>query len=239
MDPYAAVAPDPRLRAVPPAVAVGADDAAVLVALLPRGRVTSSSRPRARRLGAAEAELVALMPGLRHLSVLSSMTRAVADVATARDAIRLLGPRPDHEVVDASRAVLAAAESNASEGRSRRRRRWRRAGRWCGWRRSTRRTAPCCADAEGKLERGVPDGDAREGHPRGEQGGRGGEGGVRGGSGRGGGAGAQGGGGGEARWSGCASPIRQLRLLPEPVGRIRGLLALDVSRNQLKVRASS
>jgi hypothetical protein len=31
---------------------------------------------------------------------------------------------------------------------------------------------------------------------------------------------------------------RQLRLLPEPVGRIRGLLALDVSRNQLKVRDS-
>jgi hypothetical protein len=32
---------------------------------------------------------------------------------------------------------------------------------------------------------------------------------------------------------------RQLRLLPKPVVRICGLLALDVSRDQLKVRYSS
>ncbi|RLN04389.1 plant intracellular Ras-group-related LRR protein 3-like [Panicum miliaceum] len=46
------------------------------------------------------------MPGLRRPPVL----RAVADVSAARSALRALGPRPDHELADSSRAVAAAAE---------------------------------------------------------------------------------------------------------------------------------
>ena len=74
----------------------------------PRERDLEQPSPRTPA-GAAEIDLVGRMPGLRHPSVLSAMTRAVADVASARDAIRLLEPRPDHEQVDASRALLAAA----------------------------------------------------------------------------------------------------------------------------------
>ena len=66
-----------------------------------------SPSPRAPS-GPAEFELVERMPGLRHPSVLASMTRAVADITCARDAIRHLDPRPDHELVDSSRAFLRA-----------------------------------------------------------------------------------------------------------------------------------
>lgn len=64
-----------------------------------------SPSPRAPS-GPAEFELVERMPGLRHPSVLRSMTRAVADITCARDALRHLGPRPDQELVDSSRAFL-------------------------------------------------------------------------------------------------------------------------------------
>ncbi|KAM3226932.1 hypothetical protein ACQJBY_059099 [Aegilops geniculata] len=64
-----------------------------------------SPSPRAPS-GPAEFELVERMPGLRHPSVLRSMTRAVADITCARDALRHLGPRPDHELVDSARAFL-------------------------------------------------------------------------------------------------------------------------------------
>ncbi|XP_040379718.1 plant intracellular Ras-group-related LRR protein 3 [Oryza brachyantha] len=62
---------------------------------------------------AGEFELVERMPGLRHPSVLRAMTRAVADVSAARSALQVLGPRPDHELVDSSRAIVAAAEAGA------------------------------------------------------------------------------------------------------------------------------
>ncbi|CAL5016377.1 unnamed protein product [Urochloa decumbens] len=60
---------------------------------------------------AGEFELVERMPGLRHPSVLRAMTRAVADVSAARSALQVLGPRSDHELVDSSRAIVAAAEA--------------------------------------------------------------------------------------------------------------------------------
>ncbi|KAG8064768.1 hypothetical protein GUJ93_ZPchr0004g38718 [Zizania palustris] len=63
---------------------------------------------------AGEYELVERMPGLRHPSVLRAMTRAVADVSAARSALQVLGPRPDHELVDSSRAIVAAAEGGDS-----------------------------------------------------------------------------------------------------------------------------
>jgi hypothetical protein len=61
-----------------------------------------------------EFELVERMPGLRHPSVLRAMTRAVADVSAARSALQVLGPRSDHELVDSSRAIVAAAEAGDS-----------------------------------------------------------------------------------------------------------------------------
>ncbi|KAL5214900.1 hypothetical protein ABZP36_004052 [Zizania latifolia] len=63
---------------------------------------------------AGEYELVERMPGLRHPSVLRAMTRAVTDVSAARSALQVLGPRPDHELVDSSRAIVAAAEGGDS-----------------------------------------------------------------------------------------------------------------------------
>ncbi|KAK3158351.1 hypothetical protein QOZ80_2AG0136010 [Eleusine coracana subsp. coracana] len=196
----------------------------------PRSRDLEQPSPRAPS-GAAEAELVALMPGLRHPSVLSSMTRAVADVATARDAIRLLGPRPDHEVVDASRTVLVAAESDASEGKE--------GDEKVAASREVVRLeeeheayGAMLRDAEGKLERvyrmAMHGRDIQEASKEEEE--------------------EQGAGAVDEevvrvlREAEEGKPVervcladRQLRLLPEPVGRIRGLLALDVSRNQLKV----
>uniref|UniRef100_A0A0E0BWQ1 Plant intracellular Ras-group-related LRR protein 3 n=1 Tax=Oryza meridionalis TaxID=40149 RepID=A0A0E0BWQ1_9ORYZ len=66
---------------------------------------------------AGEFELVERMPGLRHPSVLRAMTRAVADVSAARSALQVLGPRPDHELVDSSRAIVAAADAEAGGSR--------------------------------------------------------------------------------------------------------------------------
>ncbi|KAK1683757.1 hypothetical protein QYE76_044605 [Lolium multiflorum] len=72
--------------------------------------------PRSPSLG--EFELVERMPGLRHPAVLHAMSRAVADVSAARAALQDLGPRPDHELVDSSRALLAAAAA-AGDGAQR------------------------------------------------------------------------------------------------------------------------
>ncbi|TVU29451.1 hypothetical protein EJB05_21016, partial [Eragrostis curvula] len=198
----------------------------------PRTRDLEQPSPRAPS-GAAEAELVALMPGLRHPSVLSAMTRAVADVATARDAIRLLGPRPDHEQVDASRAILASSDPEGNEGEV-------EDGKVAASREVVRLEQEHEAydamlrDAEEKLERvyrmamhGRDIQEAGAGDGKGEEEGSGAvdEEVVR-----------------VLREAEEGKPVervnladRQLRLLPEPIGRIRGLLALDVSRNQLKV----
>ncbi|KAM0886748.1 hypothetical protein ACQ4PT_029492 [Festuca glaucescens] len=72
--------------------------------------------PRSPSLG--EFELVERMPGLRHPSVLHAMSRAVADVSAARSALQDLGPRPDHELVDSSRALIAATTA-AGDGAQR------------------------------------------------------------------------------------------------------------------------
>ncbi|KAG2651988.1 hypothetical protein PVAP13_1NG326800 [Panicum virgatum] len=198
----------------------------------PRERDLEQPSPRTPA-GAAEIDLVGRMPGLRHPSVLSAMTRAVADVASARDAIRLLEPRPDHEQVDASRALLAAAgdktDAAATEEEEERLAACREVVRL---EEEHEAYGALLRNAEEKLEhvyrmamhgRDIPEA-----------------------------------GGGDGNWEEGAGAVdeevvrvlkeaeegrtlervdladRQLRLLPEPVGRIRGLLALDVSRNQLK-----
>ncbi|KAJ1271525.1 hypothetical protein BS78_06G134000 [Paspalum vaginatum] len=187
---------------------------------------------------AGEFELVERMPGLRHPSVLRAMTRAVADVSAARAALQVLGPRPDHELVDSSRALVAAAEAGDA--------------------RIPEADAEACRavvrldethgayeallqEAEARLERvyrsameGTDlDDDAAEG---GGDGGR-----------------AEGDEGSDAavaqeevvavlKQAEEGKPVesvrlvdRQLRQLPEAFGRIQGLRVLDVSRNQLEV----
>lgn len=210
----------------------------------PRERDLEQPSPRTPS-GAAEIHLVGRMPGLRHPSVLSAMTRAVADVHSARDAIRLLGPRPDHEQVDAARELLlladagdkkadASAEEKAKELDEEKLAASREVVRLDG---EHEAYGAMLRDAEEKLEhvyrmathgRDIKEAD-HGGDGKGEEG------------------------------SGVVDEEvvrvlkdaeegkvvervnladRQLRLLPEPVGRIRGLLALDVSHNQLKVRDS-
>ncbi|RLN09902.1 hypothetical protein C2845_PM11G09780 [Panicum miliaceum] len=201
----------------------------------PRERDLEQPSPRTPA-GAAEIDLVGRMPGLRHPSVLSAMTRAVADVASARNAIRLLDPRPDYEQVDASRALLAAARDKtdaATEEEEEEEEKLAACREVVRLEEEHEAYGTLLRNAEEKLEhvyrmamhgRGIPEA-----------------------------------GGGDGKWEEGAGAVdeevvrvlkeaeegrtlervdladRQLRLLPEPIGRIRGLLVLDVSRNQLKV----
>ncbi|XP_006648800.2 plant intracellular Ras-group-related LRR protein 2 [Oryza brachyantha] len=198
----------------------------------PRARdIEQPSTPRAPS-GAAEFDLVSRMPGLRHPSVLSAMSRAVADVSYARDALRLLGRRPDHELVDSAHAFLrahdgkqphaaSAEEEDEKVEKSREVVRLDEAHESYGG---------LLREAEERLEsvyrlamKGRDMVDAGRG-------------------------------GGEEDTGVVDEEVvrvlreaeegkvvervvladRQLRHLPEPFGRIRGLLVLDVSRNQLK-----
>ncbi|CAN6249053.1 unnamed protein product [Urochloa humidicola] len=186
---------------------------------------------------AGEFELVERMPGLRHLSVLRAMTRAVADVSAARSALQVLGPRSDHELVDSSRAIVAAAEAGDS--------------------RIPEEDVEACRavvrleethdayeallqEAEARLERVYRS--AMEGTDLDDES-------AEGGKDDGSAAGAE---GGDAsvqeevvavlKQAEEGKPVesvrlvdRQLRQLPEAFGRILGLRVLDVSRNQLEV----
>ncbi|KAG8071269.1 hypothetical protein GUJ93_ZPchr0006g42719 [Zizania palustris] len=205
----------------------------------PRVRDIEQPSPRAPS-GADEFDLVSRMPGLRHPSVLAAMTRAVADVSSARDALRLLGPRPDHELVDSARAFLlahsrdgkppSAGEAEEEEEKVAASREVVRLDE------SHESYGGLLREAEERLERlyrmamkgrDVSDGAYGGGASKsGEQ-----DAGVvdeevvrvlK-----------------EAEEGKVVERVllvdRQLRHLPEPFGRIRGLLVLDVSRNQLKV----
>jgi hypothetical protein len=217
----------------------------------PRSPSLTSSSPRERDLeqpsprtpsGAAEIDLVGRMPGLRHPSVLSAMTRAVADVASARDAIRVLAPRPDHEQVDAARALLLSASSGDNPGATAEEEEEKLEASREVVRLEEEHEAygAMLREAEEKLEsvyrmamhgRDIQEGGGGDRRKKGEE---------------------EEGSGEvdkevvrvlkEAEEGRTLERVdladRQLRLLPEPIGRIRGLLALDVSRNQLKVRDS-
>lgn len=195
-----------------------------------------SPSPRAPS-GPAEFELVERMPGLRHPSVLASMTRAVADISHARDAIRLLDPRPDHELVDSARAFLRSRSQSAGD---------REEDGDVEEKVATSREVvrldeeheaygALLRDAEEKLERVYRM--AMHGREVVERSGKGGE---------------EGSGAvdeevvrvlKEAEEGNVVEQVhladRQLHHLPEPFGRIRGLLVLNVSRNQLQVRTRS
>ncbi|XP_052142255.1 plant intracellular Ras-group-related LRR protein 2 [Oryza glaberrima] len=202
----------------------------------PRARDIEQPSPRAPS-GAAEFDLVSRMPGLRHPSVLSAMTRAVADVSSARDALRLLGPRPDHELVDSARAFLrshaataSAAEEAEEEEEDEKVAKSREVVRldeahesYGGLLREAEerldrvyRTAMRGRDMQvvaaahgggGEEEAGVVDDEVVRVLRDAEEG---------------------------KAVERLLLADRQLRHLPEQLGRIRGLLVLDVSRNQLK-----
>ncbi|KAG6746070.1 hypothetical protein POTOM_050583 [Populus tomentosa] len=56
-----------------------------------------------------------LFPRLSDPALLSSMRRAVGDVAQTRSVLHTLGPRPDHETVDTAKLKLSELESNLSK----------------------------------------------------------------------------------------------------------------------------
>jgi hypothetical protein len=56
-----------------------------------------------------------LFPQLSDPALLSSMRRAVGDVAQTRSVLHTLGPRPDHETVDTAKLKLSEIESNLSK----------------------------------------------------------------------------------------------------------------------------
>ncbi|KAL6650902.1 hypothetical protein ACP70R_009827 [Stipagrostis hirtigluma subsp. patula] len=188
---------------------------------------------------AGEFELVERMPGLRHPSVLRAMTRAVADVSAARSALEVLGPRSDHELVDSSRAIIAAAEAGDSRVPEADLEACRAVVRLEEMHDSYE---ALLQEAEGRLEmvyrsamegKDLDDEAAEEGRKDGP-------------------AAVEGAEGGDAvvqeeviavlKQAEDGKPVesvslvdRQLRHLPEAFGRIQGLRVLDVSRNQLEV----
>lgn len=184
---------------------------------------------------AGEFELVERMPGLRHPSVLRAMTRAVADVSAARSALQVLGPRPDHELVDSSRAIVAAAEAGDSRIPEADVEACRAVARL---EQTHDAYETLLREAESRLERVYRS--AMEGTDLDDEAADGGK------------DDAPAAGGDEAvqeevvavlKQAEEGKPVesvrlvdRQLRQLPEAFGRIQGLRVLDVSRNQLEVK---
>jgi hypothetical protein len=61
--------------------------------------------------GQTRAQIEDDMPHLADQRLLASMTWAVSDVAQTRSVLQTLGPRPDHETVDKARAKLSDIEA--------------------------------------------------------------------------------------------------------------------------------
>ena len=59
--------------------------------------------------------LVDQMPHLSDPKVLASMTNAISDVAQTRSVLQTLGERPDHEAVDKAKAKIAELDSRLSK----------------------------------------------------------------------------------------------------------------------------
>ena len=193
--------------------------------------------PSPRSPSHGEFELVERMPGLRHPSVLHAMSRAVADVSAARSALRELGTRPDHELVDSSRALIAAA-ATAGDGAQRIIEADLEACRTVVQLEETHEAYETLLhEAEGRLEmvyRSAMEGkDLEEADGKDESA-----------------AGAEAGDAAaqeevvavlkQAEEGKAVESVRlvdrKLRYLPEAFGRIQGLRVLDVSHNQLEVR---
>ncbi|KAL5976901.1 Plant intracellular Ras-group-related LRR protein 1 [Asimina triloba] len=61
-----------------------------------------------------QPELNHRMPHLNRPEILAAMSAGVADVARSRSVLQALGPRPDHEIIDAARAAIADVELHLS-----------------------------------------------------------------------------------------------------------------------------
>ncbi|XP_051136535.1 plant intracellular Ras-group-related LRR protein 1-like [Andrographis paniculata] len=59
-------------------------------------------------------ELTERMPHLKNPKLISEMRQAVSDVVESRSALQALGPRPDHETVDAARFRLSEISAHSS-----------------------------------------------------------------------------------------------------------------------------
>lgn len=81
--------------------------------LVPPPSSSSSGDPSSSSSAAAQIEDD--MPHLAHPKVLASMTRAISDVSQTRSVLKTLGPRPDHEAVDKARAKLMDIEASLAK----------------------------------------------------------------------------------------------------------------------------
>ncbi|XP_051133198.1 plant intracellular Ras-group-related LRR protein 3-like [Andrographis paniculata] len=59
-------------------------------------------------------ELTERMPHLKKPELISAMRRAVTEIAQTRSVLQTIGPRPNHEVVDAARYKIAEIEAHSS-----------------------------------------------------------------------------------------------------------------------------
>ncbi|KAI4343707.1 hypothetical protein L6164_011024 [Bauhinia variegata] len=73
----------------------------------------SSSSPSSPS-GLNHPEIVGRMPRLTDPKLLDAMTRAISDVTQTRSVLKLIGDRPDHEIVDNAKAQLADLEAQLS-----------------------------------------------------------------------------------------------------------------------------
>lgn len=76
---------------------------------------SSSGDPSSSSSAAAAQKIEDDMPHLAHPKVLASMTRAISDVAQTRSVLKTLGPRPDHEAVDKARAKVMDIEASLAK----------------------------------------------------------------------------------------------------------------------------
>lgn len=76
---------------------------------------SSSGDPCSSSSAAAAQKIEDDMPHLAHPKVLASMTRAISDVAQTRSVLKTLGPRPDHEAVDKARAKVMDIEASLAK----------------------------------------------------------------------------------------------------------------------------
>lgn len=76
---------------------------------------SSSGDPSSSSSAAAAQKIEDDMPHLAHPKVLASMTRAISDVAQTRSVLKTLGPRPDHEGVDKARAKVMDIEASLAK----------------------------------------------------------------------------------------------------------------------------
>lgn len=76
---------------------------------------SSSSSGDPSSSSSAAAQIEDDMPHLAHPKVLASMTRAISDVSQTRSVLKTLGPRPDHEAVDKARAKLMDIEASLAK----------------------------------------------------------------------------------------------------------------------------